>query len=152
MPLIYGICHNTDLRQYQQTNLKREFIKENIKKLDKIFAPSIEHKNKIVELFGVNKNIIDVIGIGYNSDIFYIDEELHNVEKNSENKTTKLLYVGKVAKKKGVLSLVKAFKMINAKNISLDIIGGAGDKDEYEEILNECKSTLNQHFAADATN
>ena len=144
VPLIYGICHNTDLRQYQQTNLKREFIKENIKKLDKIFAPSIEHKNKIVELFGVNKNIIDVIGIGYNSDIFYIDEELHNVEKNSENKTTKLLYVGKVAKKKGVLSLVKAFKMINAKNISLDIIGGAGDKDEYEEILNECKSTLNQ--------
>ena len=144
VPLIYGICHNTDLRQYQQTNLKREFIKENIKKLDKIFAPSEEHKNKIVELFGVNKNIIDVIGIGYNSDIFYIDEELHNVEKNSENKTTKLLYVGKVAKKKGVLSFVKAFKMINAKNISLDIIGGAGDKDEYEEILNECKSTLNQ--------
>ena len=144
IPKIYGICHNTDLRQYQQTNLKREFIKDNIKKLDKIFAPSIEHKNKIFELFGVDKNKIDVIGIGYNSDIFYRDENLKNTEKNSENVTTKLLYVGKVAKKKGVLSLVKAFKMIETKNISLDIIGGAGDKDEYEEILNECKTSFNK--------
>ena len=143
VPKIYGICHNTDLRQYQQTNLKREFIKENIKKLDKIFAPSEEHKNKIVELFGVDKNKIDVIGIGYNSDIFYKDEKVRS-ESETTNTKTKLLYVGKVSKKKGVLSLVKAFKMINTKNISLDIIGGAGDKDEYEEILSECKSTLNQ--------
>ena len=143
IPKIYGICHNTDLRQYQQTNLKREFIKDNIKKLDKIFAPSIEHKNKIVELFDVDKNKIDVIGIGYNSDIFYKDEKVRS-ESETTNKKTKLLYVGKVAKKKGVLSLVKAFKMIKSENVVLDIIGGAGDKDEYEEILNECKTSQHE--------
>lgn len=139
-PLIYGICHNTDLRQYQQTNLKREFIKENIKKLDRVFAPSLEHKNKIVELFDVDENKIEVIGIGYNSDIFYRDD---NIVK-SDDKETKLLYVGKVAKKKGVMSLVKAFKMIDKKNISLDIIGGAGDKNEYDEILKESATSSNK--------
>ena len=146
IPYIYGICHNTDLRQYQQTNLKREFIKENINKLDKIFSPSEEHKNKIVELFGADKNKIEVIGIGYNSDIFYRDEKLRDdrKEKDGYNKNIKLLYVGKVAKKKGVLSLVKAFKQIKNRNISLDIAGGAGDKDEYEEILNECKTSSNK--------
>lgn len=139
-PLIYGICHNTDLRQYQQTDLKREFIKENIKKLDKVFAPSLEHKNKIVELFDVDENKIEVIGIGYNSDIFYRDD---NIVK-SDDKETKLLYVGKVAKKKGVMSLVKAFKMIDKKNISLGIVGGAGDKDEYDEILKESATSSNK--------
>ena len=139
-PLIYGICHNTDLRQYQQTDLKREFIKENIKKLDKIFSPSEEHKKKIVELFGVDENKIEVIGIGYNSDIFYKDD---NVIKD-DTKETKLLYVGKVAKKKGVMSLVKAFKKIDEENISLDIIGGAGDKNEYDEILKESATSHNK--------
>ena len=139
-PLIYGICHNTDLRQYQQTDLKREFIKENIKKLDKIFSPSEEHKKKIVELFGVDENKITVIGIGYNSDIFYRDD---NVIKD-DTKETKLLYVGKVAKKKGVMSLVKAFKKIDKQNISLDIIGGAGDKNEYDEILKESATSQNK--------
>ncbi|MBR3288993.1 MAG: glycosyltransferase family 4 protein [Lachnospiraceae bacterium] len=137
---IFGICHNTDLRQYQQTDLKREFIKENIKKLDKIFSPSEEHKQKIVELFDVDENKIEVIGIGYNSDIFYKDENL----VKSDNKETKLLYVGKVAKKKGVMSLVKAFKKIDEKNISLDIIGGAGDKNEYDEILKESVTSQNK--------
>ena len=40
--------------------------------------------------------------------------------------------------------LVKAFKMIERKNISLDIIGGAGDKDEYEEILKESETSKNK--------
>ena len=132
---IYGICHNTDLRQYQKTDLKRSFIKENIKKLDRIFAPSEEHKKKIVELYNIEECKIEVIGIGYNKDIFYMDDSL----KNKKYKVHKLLYVGKVAKKKGVLSLVKSLQLVNHKDIVLDIIGGAGDKKEYDEILDEVK-------------
>ena len=42
------------------------------------------------------------------------------------------------------MSLVKAFKKIDEKNISLDIIGGAGDKNEYDEILKESVTSQNK--------
>lgn len=40
----------------------------------------------------------------------------------------RLLYVGKVSKKKGVLSLIKAINILNDENIIIDIVGGAGDR------------------------
>ena len=148
---IYGICHNTDLRQYQQTDLKRDFIKENIVKLDKLFFPSEEHAEKAIELYGLERKKVEIIGIGYNNKIFKNNrEEWHasllptNEGSRSFTSTRKLLYVGKVAKKKGVLSLVKAINILNDKNIVLDIIGGAGDKEEYEEILAESKKSVSK--------
>lgn len=62
-------------------------------------------------------------------------------ETNGNTRMYKLLYVGKVAKKKGVLSLIKAINILNDEGIILDIIGGAGDKIEYEEILAESKKS-----------
>lgn len=145
---VYGICHNTDLRQYQQTDLKRDFIKENIKKLDKVFAPSAEHRDKLIELFDVDKDKTSVIGIGYNGEIFKNEKLRENLNSNhlpaQDKNMYKILYVGKIAKKKGVLSLIKAFKKIENNNLQLDLIGGAGDKKEYDEILEECKGSKNQ--------
>ncbi len=43
-----------------------------------------------------------------------------------------------------MLSLVKAINILNDKNIVLDIIGGAGDKEEYEEILAESKKSVSK--------
>lgn len=180
VPLIYGICHNTDLRQYQQTNLKRDFIKENIKKLDRLFFLSKEHADKAIELFDFDKSKAEIIGIGYNNNIFKNNRDVaHIVRDNNQvlkhivgadmperlcrsvatecNKiplgdirpsmgkhrepTTTLLYVGKVCKKKGVLSLIKAIEVLNDENIVLDIIGGAGDKVEYDEMISESKKS-----------
>lgn len=145
-PTIYGICHNTDLRQYQQTDLKRDFIKENIVKLDKVFFPSVEHAEKAVELFGLDKNRIEIIGIGYNNKIFKNERSATHIVRDYEDSQckspmSKLLYVGKIAKKKGVLSLVKAINILNDENIILHIVGGAGDKDEYDEIIAESKKS-----------
>lgn len=174
-PKIYAICHNTDLRQYQQTDLKRDFIKENIQKLDKLLFPSKEHAEKAVELFGLDRKNVEIIGIGYNNKIFRNERNaVHivcgdGVEKNAVHivrgdgvgaKATAvgaslraqvvgakhcepviLLYVGKVCKKKGVLSLVKAINILNDENIILDIVGGAGDKAEYDEIVSESKKS-----------
>ena len=144
-PKIYAICHNTDLRQYQQTDLKRDFIKENIQKLDKLLFPSKEHAEKAVELFGLDRKNVEIIGIGYNNKIFRNERNaVHIVRGDGRMEsaaTTKLLYVGKVAKKKGVFSLVKAINILNDENIILDIVGGAGDKDEYDEIISENKKS-----------
>ena len=136
-PLVYGICHNTDLRQYQQTNLKRDFIKENIKKLDKCFFLSQENADNGIGLFGLDKSKVEIIGIGYNNKLFI------NNRAGSQcvDPTEKLLFVGKVCRKKGVLSLVKAINLLDDENIELDIVGGAGNKDEYDEIVCESKKT-----------
>ena len=167
---IYGICHNTDLRQYQQTDLKRDFIKENIAKLDKLFFPSSEHAEKAVELFNLDRSKIAIIGIGYNNKIFSNVRNAAYIvrgdkgsqcfaptkcdDKGSQcfaptkcgddigyTSIRRLLYVGKVANKKGVLSLVKAINILNDENIVLDIVGGAGDKEEYDEIVAESKKS-----------
>lgn len=135
-PKIYAICHNTDLRQYRQTDLEREFIKENIVKLDKIFFPSNEHMKIAKELFNFDDSVMKVVGIGYNNNIFK-RINIDNIDKYNKS----LLYVGKVSKKKGVLSLVKAINLLNDEAISLDIIGGIGDIDEYNEILDESKKS-----------
>ena len=133
-PKIYGICHNTDLRQYQQTDFKRDFIKNNLKYLDNIFFPSIEHANIALKLFNFDKNKCKVVGIGFNSDIFK-----KNNNYNDKNTLIKILYVGKIAKKKGVLSLIRSINLLNNKNIILDLIGGAGNLEEYNEIYNESR-------------
>lgn len=156
---IYGISHNTDLRQYQQTDLKRDYIKENLKKLDKAFFLSEEHADKAIELFGLERKKIEIIGIGYNSNIFKNNRNYNrevdsgNYQKDKHDKATiNLLYVGKVTKKKGVLSLVKAINILNDENIILDIIGGTGDKAEYDEIVNESKKSKSKiNFIAPLT-
>ena len=45
---IYGFCHNTDLRQMEKHSLKREFIQENIRKLDRIFTPKEAQKKEVI--------------------------------------------------------------------------------------------------------
>lgn len=144
-PLIYGICHNTDLRQYRQTNLKRNYIKENIAKLDKVFFPSLEHLNIAKDLYGIKDNKMQVVGIGYNNKIFHkMNVNNDRDECKINNKT--ILYVGKVAKKKGVLSLIKAVNRLEDSEIILDIVGGKGDINEYNEIFafsQKTKSKIN---------
>ena len=174
-PLVYGISHNTDLRQYQQTDLKRDFIKNNIKKLDKCFFLSQENADSGIGLFDLDKSKVVIIGIGYNSILFKnnragshcsplqewiapastgshsspLRECVATTDAGSHSSplrecvapTKKLLFVGKVCKKKGVLSLVKAINLLNDENIVLDIVGGAGNKDEYDEIVRESKKS-----------
>ena len=48
---VYGFCHNTDLRQLQKNELRQDYIKEQIGKLDRIFALQEEQKNMICEMF-----------------------------------------------------------------------------------------------------
>lgn len=134
---IFGICHNTDLLQYKKTDLKRDFIRNNINKLDQIFVPSISHKTIAKEIFDIPDSKFEIIGIGYNDKIFYNQKIRHEKTNNK-----KLLYVGKVSKKKGVLSLIKAINILHDEEITLDIIGGAGDKNEYDEILFEANKSI----------
>lgn len=132
---VYGFCHNTDIRQMGKHSLEREFIIENIRKLDRIFAPQKAQADEVVKTYGVDEDKITLVGIGYNKGIF-----------NSDGRTEKpgvkrLLFTGKIAEKKGVLSLLRAVNKLNYQEneIELTLVGGAGNEEEYKEITELAK-------------
>lgn len=128
---IYGICHNTDLRQMVKTDLRRDFIAENIAGLDRIFTAQQEQVELIRELYGVEEERIRVIGTGYSQERFY-DRGLRK-----RDGIIRLVFAGKIAEKKGVMSLLRALSAIGpelAERMQLTLAGGAGNREEYQEI------------------
>lgn len=141
---IVAFCHTTDLRQYIKNDFKKGFIKEQVSKLDKIAVLTDYYKDLVVDLFNIDKSKVVVVGAGYNKEIFNTKgREVH------DDNLVRLLYVGKVSKEKGVLSLVKAIsiiedkyqKVIANKDILLNIIGSNGNIKELNEIMDEAKKT-----------
>lgn len=133
---IFGICHNTDIRQFIKTHKNNDYIKENIQKLDVIFSPTDYIKQEIIDIYNYPSEKIKLLGTGYNDKIF-----VNNHLKKDETKT-KFIYVGKVARAKGVLDLVKAFKVaeedpnFDINNVELTIAGKSGNDEEYNTIVN----------------
>ena len=134
---IYGFCHNTDLRQMTKTDLRRDFIKENIRRLDRIFAAGEDQKQRITDIYGASPDIIKIIGTGYNNELFY-DRKLR-----VKDGKVRLIFAGKIAEKKGVMSLLRSMSLLPEelkKRIELRLAGGAGNKEEYEEIIKLSKA------------
>lgn len=127
---IYGICHGTDLRQFHNNDIMKEFIIENIKKLSGIFALHEKCKEDVVSTFNINPNKIIVSGIGYNEKIF----NCKNLEKN---KDIEIVYTGKISYAKGLEPLFYSFNKLceDYGNITLNLVG-MGSGSEYEEIRN----------------
>lgn len=127
---VYGFCHNTDLRQLQKNVLKQEYIKEQIAKLNRIFALHEEQKTQICQMFHVTAEQVEVSGMGYNSHIF---RDLHIREVSGK---TKIVFAGKISEKKGVESLIRSLTYLpyEADKLELYLVGGAGNETEYARI------------------
>lgn len=139
---IYGFCHNTDIRQMRKHSLEKEFIMKNIRKLDRIFAPQKAQADEVIKAYGVDDKKITLVGIGYNQSIFNADgrEEYEDVKR--------LLFTGKIAEKKGVISLLKSLnKLAYPKDkLKLTLVGGAGNEEEYgviKKLAEKCKYKVN---------
>lgn len=131
---IYGFCHNTDLRQLQKTDLKRDYIKEKIRLLDKVFVLHDAQKEIVKELYQMDESKMEVLGMGFNSSIFYPQNEI------PKSDVVKMIFAGKIAEKKGVKSLMRAMvllknRMDEKKELELYLAGGAGNQKEYDEII-----------------
>lgn len=119
---VVGVCHATDIRQISTHNLEREYIMESIPKLDKVMALHEKQKNQIIELFGIEAQKIEVIGLAYDRDIFNFD--------GGKDSKIEVWYVGKVSHSKGVGELIEAFGMIEAEDgITLKIAGGVNGEE-----------------------
>ncbi|MBR0172324.1 MAG: glycosyltransferase family 4 protein [Lachnospiraceae bacterium] len=148
--VVCGFCHNTDLRQMIKTDLDRDFIITQIRRLDKICALHHAQADEIVRIFGVSREQITVIGTGYDHAVFRrLDARPHNAETvrayhaSHDARAKHLIYVGKIAEKKGVLSLLHALERLTVPPdaLSVSLIGGAGNETEYAKIKAACDAS-----------
>ena len=129
---VYGQCHGSDLRQIRKNRWQREWITAQIPKLDGIFALHAQQKEAICQTFGLTDDRVTVMGTGYNSDIFYLDEA---VKAQRSGKTLRLIFAGKLSEKKGLFSLLRALRLLrHPENYELALAGGYGNTIEYAEI------------------
>ena len=123
------------MRQVKKNVWQRDYIREQIPKMNFIFALHEEQKKIICEYYGCDDEKVQVIGTGYNSHIF---RRLGNKEKSEE---LRLIFAGKISEKKGVKSLIKSLEYLKDENVVLKLAGGAGNEKEYaeiEELAKEC--------------
>jgi len=115
---VVGVCHATDIRQLMTHELEREYIKDQISKLEMVFALHEKQKDQIADIFSVDHNRIEVMGLGY-------DDEIFNGDRKKKEKK-EIWYVGKVAYAKGVDELLEAYEKMdmNSGEVSLKIAGG----------------------------
>lgn len=131
--VVCGICHGSDLRQAKKNLWQRAVMREQIPKLDRIFALHEEQRQEICDWYGCHQERTAVIGTGYNSDIFYRDGR----KKEEESGKLRLIFAGKISVKKGVASLLRALENLSdAQNsVRLVLAGGYGNAKEYADIL-----------------
>lgn len=129
---IYGQCHGSDLRQIRKNSWQRDWIIANIRSLDGVFALHNQQKQTIAETFGIPQEKIFVMGTGYNSDVFHLDEA---VRTRRDPGKIRLIFAGKLSEKKGLFSLLRALRLLpNPGRYELALAGGYGNTVEYAEI------------------
>ena len=131
---VYGLCHSTCLRQFQKNELKKDFIREMICNLDGCFALHSGQKQEIVDIFGISKEKVEILGAGYNDALFFKGPEMgENTLK--EAGPTRLCFAGKVSQAKGVASLLRsAADLADRQAVKLYLAGGNGDEKELNDL------------------
>lgn len=137
---IIGFCHNTDLRQMEKNPLWRAEIREQIRKLNRICVPQKPQADRVQEIFGVDPGKICTVGMGYNDGIFRRTGSRAGlapgeVLRDPEG-VTRIVFVGKIAEKKGVMSLIRCLPETGLAPDRVEIVlaGGAGNQEEYQAI------------------
>ncbi|MDY6065258.1 MAG: glycosyltransferase family 4 protein [Finegoldia sp.] len=139
------INHGTDIRQTKlNPDLHRKYV-TNIGKASMVFALSSNDVDDIVKLFGVDRDKIVLMPGGFDSKIFYRNENIR--EKDGK---IRIIYGGRISHAKGVFELAKAFKILEQKydNLKLNIVGDVDEatRKELEELSGNSKN-LKMHDA-----
>lgn len=136
---VYGQCHGSDLRQFIKNPWQHEWILSQIPKLDGIFALHEEQKKQICFLYGVPEEKVHVMGTGYNSDVFYVNEQVRETRQNDK---IRLIFAGKISEKKGIFSLLRAMNYVRQPECyEVALAGGYGNEEEYEAIRKLAEET-----------
>lgn len=139
---VVAICHGTCLRQINTIGLEKEYIRYNIGKLDMIMALHDEQKEEISRVFNISKKKINVIGSGYNDEVFY------NKKLKLDDRKIQISFAGKICESKGLKSLFKSMSKLNypSQLININIAGTGSDLKQQQEIIKlseECNYKVN---------
>lgn len=140
-----AISHGSDLRQLELNPRFKPYVIENCRKINKILALNEENKNLITNTFDINEKDIEIIGSGYNKDLFYTKEyvdkckytNLNNSDignGSTQKKKVEIVYAGKISFSKGLSSLISSLNNLNFSKDELNItlIGGGAGLDTIE--------------------
>lgn len=128
---VIGICHGTDIRQFEKCPQYKNEVLEGCKKLDLVFSLNEEQRQSINNIYSIPIDRIINIGGGYSGDFFY------PCLNKSYNEKIKIVYAGKLSNAKGVVSLLKVLKKIKDKyDVKLFLAGsGTGKEEQYIKEL-----------------
>ncbi|WP_080797289.1 glycosyltransferase family 4 protein [Arabiibacter massiliensis] len=136
-----AVCHSTDLRQMATHGLARERIVADVRGLDVVLALHEEQKRQIERVYGVDPGRVQVVGTGYDAATFSREGRALGAGPLAEGRPAELVYVGKIARKKGLLSLLEAFDAMDAPaGARLRLVGGAGDAAEHALICERARA------------
>ena len=134
---VLGVCHNTDIRQAEKNPTMKDKYVKSLGKLDKILALSSGVIDEIANIYSYPVEKIVNIGAGYNDKIFY------PVETYEKHDNVKILYAGKFDESKGFYELIKAFRLLEKKDttVELELIGNlkAEDRPRVESLVGDSK-------------
>ena len=129
-PYLIGICHGSDLRQFQSNPRLQPYVKAAIPLLDRIVTSHLEQKNEIAALFDVEEAKILVCGSGFNDRIFNTSGRVH-----PDNSVVKIVYTGKLSSAKGVFELLAALKTLQTRySLDLTLIGSSSSEAELSRL------------------
>lgn len=157
---VLGIGHGTDVRQIKKHGYFREKYMEGIEAVDACFAIAPKDIVDIEKLIGIPREKIEVMGGGFNQEVFYANASSEAKAESFSGKTKRieLLYAGKIAYAKGVYELVKALPKIEERDakIRLSLVGNANSsqKERLREYAGHSKNlefvpALPQHELAE---
>jgi glycosyltransferase involved in cell wall biosynthesis len=113
-------CHSTCLRQYALCPAIGPTMSRNFRKIDGIMALSAFQKREIIDIHGIAPERIEVVGGGYDGDIFYPGVK-------TLKGPVEILYAGKLSRSKGVPWLLQALRQLEDLPWTLHLAGdGSG--------------------------
>ena len=127
--VVCGICHNTDLRQMEKTDLERDMIRAAIRRLDHIYVLKRTQAAEVARIYRVPSERIDLIGMGYNKQIFYPRD------RRKRDGKIRIIFVGKIAEKKGVFSLLRCLDHLRPLAVRFC---GSRTQEELAELYSAC--------------
>lgn len=117
------LSQGTEIRQIKKLPKYKNMVVNGCKSVDVVCALNEYQKREIVNIYGIEEEKVKVMGVGYNSDIFF---------NRLENKNKKrITYAGKISYSKGVKCLINAFKNIEDEELEL-FLAGSGSLEESE--------------------
>lgn len=129
-----GVSHSTDLRQLAKHGLERDFVMGGVRRLDRVLALHEAQRREIEGLFGLTPGTAAVVGAGYDDALFNMRCRAQPARPGAAQ-GGRILYVGKICRKKGVPSLIRAYGMLPCRvgPTELVLAGGANDPEELAE-------------------